>query len=243
MTKKAEEILHKLLLSPVKKYIFNEHYKVLAIQLVGSQLTELHTEDSDVDLIVICENSPLENEPSKISLQYQGIHIHWHYINYRSYFDYKDIFGIKSTYLHQLHWSTKESFVYIDPDFQQGIDFLLSNKSLYIIPCLRRFLYAQRTYLIRVCEEGFTNYNRGKIFYHFLYSYAILFSEALDLQYVKEIKAIYHKRPSIEADNYTLPRMQKLLSIIPSDEEMAQLQKEIDKCQQLLIETYQKESN
>lgn len=238
MDKKYQDILIKLMNSSVKRYLFKEEYEILYIQVVGSILTGLSSELSDIDMIAICKNSPI-NEESPIALEYEGVHIHWHFINYRAFFFYTFEFGIRSSYMHQLHWLTPEFCVFVHPDFQNNLNFLLLEKDKFIKPCLMRFLYCQRNYLKELVRDGLIPSNSGKMIYHFLSCYSILEDEELDYNLTQKIKRICHQWPSEKALDYAYERVQKLISYIPSEEEFQKIQKDIDDCQNIFNKLYE----
>ncbi len=93
--------------------IFNT-YKVLAIYVVGSRSINMHTDTSDLDMIVILdEKRSLFNVRPIARLAYKGIPVHYNMYSYEELFHFEDFTKTEKLFVQQLFFGTEPIAVYL----------------------------------------------------------------------------------------------------------------------------------
>jgi hypothetical protein len=167
-----------------------DKYKVLMVQVIGSQLTEYIDDRSDIDIMVICENSPLEQEESIIRLKYEGHSVHWYYRNYKNYFDLSCKKGLTHIHANTLQYLTQDKILYVDDKFKPALEFLLENKNEISKIAAKRFTIIFNKHIADTLENNLSEAYYTKWLSHLMICYSVLTNMQIDYDLLMAIKRI-----------------------------------------------------
>lgn len=204
-----------------------DKYKVLLIHAVGSQLNGYIDDHSDIDLVVVCEDSPLGEEQPLVRLSYDGVTVHWYFRNYRQYFELYDTRNSNQMHSVMISSVTADKILYIDDRFIPAFDFLLSKKQEISYIAAKRITLLFNEHITKTIQSDLSKKYYTKWLSQLLLCYSTLTGRRLDNEFFLAIKRI-RWQPTTEEQRLRcckiLKELQQLVSNDSIDALTAKLQ-------------------
>lgn len=213
-----------------------EKYKVLMIQVVGSQLTGYVDERSDLDLIVICEDSPIEEEPL-IRLRYDGHSIHWCYKNYKYAFTFDGKTRLNQLDIMSRYYLTMDKILYVDDKFKPASDFLVENKDIMSKLAAKVFALRFDELINNVLNSNCDKKHYTKWLSHLMMCYGVLTDTQIDYDLLMAIKRIRWS-PTTEEQRVKCCEILRALQSLVANDDIDALTSELEHYSRLCCNKY-----
>lgn len=173
------------------RMLFNKH-DVVMIHLIGSYLTCLTDDKSDIDLLLLCADMPPNSRDNLLKFKYKdkSVHICYHslhsYIYHTANLHLSKLCGVQCQFLHD----RPESIVYIRDGHEMGLDYLLSIKSEVSNVSSNILLYCAKHIVEGALENGLSSEYRTKWLHHMVMCYNIVSGTEIDRHFLTRLKRI-----------------------------------------------------
>lgn len=170
-----EDFKQELYTSKYWNLIFNQGYDIIAIFPVGSCLTGYRDENSDIDLVVLVNDTIDICKDSNYFLKWKNKKVHWCYqtLQWRDRINH-------SLWLMQLQNLNIEDCLYVNENFQVSLEQLINRKNNIINKSSLLLLYNMKHIITAALSKDFLPSTHSKLFFHILYSYSQLVNKKYD---------------------------------------------------------------
>lgn len=216
--------------SPFFSRILDGH-NVIMVCMYGSRLLDLTDDLSDYDLLVVTDDNEEPSYPQEY-LTYDGVKVHWYYKPLSSIIDSR-----RKTYSYfgtmQLAFLTEDEIIYKNPAFARVIQFLMDKKETIGRINAFNLINAKQDLIDSILTEGtIAEHNYTKFLYHLCYTSYYLYGEALDRDFLIEIKRICELPVREEFIGLAISRLVMLRNYIANssfnvDNAVAELDREV----------------
>lgn len=204
----TKEFKEAFLTCPFWDEVFKE-MGVMAIFLLGSQVTGVTDERSDYDLTIVCTNAPPKRD--KRFLLFRGHKIHWYTYSYGQFVQTKVGHPLLS-YMNVLFgFLTDECVIYINEEYREQMEKLISLKAQIALKGAKLFYKTQREFVQSLLEQGeIKEQDFTKFLGHLCVTKAFVFPEPLDNEKILKAKRIRWQPTSVEDRKWILQQLKLL---------------------------------
>lgn len=202
------EFKEELLKCPYWGEVF-EKKDIIAIFLLGSQVTGCTDERSDYDLTIVCANAHPKRD--KRFLLFRGHKIHWYTYSYEQFVQTKVGHPLFS-YMNVLFgFLTDECVIYINEEYREQMEKLISLKAQIGMKGAKLFYKTQREFVQFLLRQGeIREQDFTKFLGHLCVTKAFVFSEPLDNEKILKAKRIRWQPTSVEDRSWILQQLKLL---------------------------------
>lgn len=207
--------------------LLNRH-NVIMVHLIGSQLTKVLDDQSDIDLLFLCTDCSMQKWENFYSFDYKGVPVHicWHNINSYIYHDnlqlnLNKISGLTCSFIDNI----PEHIIYLRDGYDNGLNYLLSVKNEVSSVASNIVLYCGKKLMDSILKEGLLPDYQNKWLHHLVMCYNIAHHEELDKTYLLNLKRITEQELSNEVKNKFIIHLEQIRNYVDSlDIELLQLE-------------------
>ena len=190
MTEYYKEILTKIKESKFWNILMSKH-DVLLMHIIGSNLTGLLDEKSDLDILVICSDISQNHWEDVYRFDYKGCPVHLCYHQISSYLQVTPCIQLNQLHGVTCQYLKKDHFIYIKPGCEKLVDKLLEmQKELSIVGC-NYFIYCGKDLIHEWMNTQLLDDSKYcKWLHHILLCWDILENANTDVSFLTRIKRI-----------------------------------------------------